>query len=62
MTLSIESLYVTLSINDTEFNNFLQYSECRYAECRGTLNITKCEQNIKILYLLKDSFHNEESW
>ncbi len=34
MTLRVEELYVTLSINETERSNALHYSECRYAQCR----------------------------
>ncbi len=33
MTLIIKVLYVTLSINDTQHNNALHYSECNYAQC-----------------------------
>ncbi len=32
--LSMKGLYVTLSITDTEDNNALHYTVCRYAECR----------------------------
>ncbi len=37
MTLSIKGLYATLSINDSEHNNALQYAECHYGECRGAI-------------------------
>jgi hypothetical protein len=33
MTLSIEVLFVTLGINDTQHNKTYHYAECHYGEC-----------------------------
>ena len=34
MSLSIEGLYVTLSITDTQHSKGLQYAECHHDKCR----------------------------
>jgi hypothetical protein len=35
ITLTINSLYVTLSLADPQHNNALHYAECHYAECHA---------------------------
>jgi hypothetical protein len=42
MTLSIKGLYVTISINDTQHINSLQYAVCHYAECRVLFVVMLC--------------------